>query len=145
MWTIINVRSAVSLRRKLHATGRSVEENHEWLPYLTDAMGKHCVGRDPLTIPPEILTAAGHPPRRTRLLIAAFNKATGGENFGLERVNSYRAIRRWCLACLGGNAAETRRCSTIHCPLWPYRLGRNPYNPQRGVNPFANVMEAADG
>jgi hypothetical protein len=39
-----------------------------------------------MSIPAEVLTASGHPPRRARDLIAAFNKTTGGENFGLERV-----------------------------------------------------------
>jgi hypothetical protein len=38
------------------------------------------------------------------------------------------------------NAAETRRCTTIHCPFWPYRMGTNPHNPRRGVNPFSNVI-----
>ena len=39
----------VSLRRKPHATEGSTEENYAWLPYLADGIGKHCVGRDPLT------------------------------------------------------------------------------------------------
>ena len=126
----------VSLRRKPHGTEGMVEENHDWLPYLCDDKGKHCVGRDPLTIPTEILTLAGHPRRRTRDLIAAFNNATGGENLGLERVSGYRAIGGWCLRCLDGNAPQVRRCSTINCPFWPHRLGRNPHNPKRGTNPF---------
>ena len=128
----------VSLRRKPHGTEGMVEENHDWLPYLCDDKGKHCVGRDPLTIPTEILTLAGHPRRRTRDLIAAFNNATGGENLGRERVSGYRAIRSWCLACLDGNAAEVRRCSTINCPFWAFRLGKNPHNPKRGRDPFAD-------
>jgi hypothetical protein len=118
--------------------GRTQAENYEWLPFLADGVGKDCVGRDPMSIPAEVLTASGHPPRRARDLIAAFNKTTGGENFGLERVERITGIRSWCLACTGGNDAETRRCSTIHCPFWPYRMGRNPHNPQRGCNPFKN-------
>jgi hypothetical protein len=128
----------VSLRRKLTPDGRTQAENYEWLPFLADGVGKDCVGRDPMSIPAEVLTASGHPPRRARDLIAAFNKTTGGENFGLERVERITGIRSWCLACTGGNDAETRRCSTIHCPFWPYRMARNPHNPQRGCNPFKN-------
>jgi hypothetical protein len=28
------------------------------------------------------------------------------------------------------NAAEVRRCAIIDCPLWPYRMGKNPHNPE---------------
>jgi hypothetical protein len=49
------------------------EENHGWLPYLTNGvLGRRCVGLDPMTIPVEVLIAAGHPPRRTRALVSAF-------------------------------------------------------------------------
>lgn len=132
----------VSLRRKPHATEGSTEENGEWLPFLTEAIGKNCVGRDPLTIPVEILTRSGHPPRRTRDLVNAFAKGAGGDVLGLEGIHRHKDIRRRvCLPCLNGNAAEVRRCTTIHCPFWPYRLGKNPHNPQRGTDPFADTRE----
>lgn len=35
-----------------------------------------------------------------------------------------KAVRMKCLECMGGNAAEVRRCEIIDCPLWPYRSGR---------------------
>jgi hypothetical protein len=117
----------VSLRRKPHETEGSVEENHEWLPHLADGEGKHCRGKDPLTIPTSILSASGHPPRRTRDVVNAYSRGCGGEVFGLERIRRHKHLRRYCLQCLDGNAAEVRRCSTIHCPLWPYRLGHNPH------------------
>jgi hypothetical protein len=31
---------------------------------------------------------------------------------------------------------EVRRCAIIDCPLWPYRMGKNPHNPKRGANPL---------
>lgn len=34
------------------------------------------------------------------------------------------AIRLFCLECMGGNAAEVRRCDSIRCFLHPYRMGR---------------------
>ena len=133
-------RAPVSYQRKSNGTGVSSEENAAWLPYLADGVGSSCAGRDPMTIPVEILSASGHPPRRTHQLVAAFDRDTGGENAGLELVKGYRDIRDWCLACTDGNDAETRRCTTIHCPFWPYRMGTNPHNQRRGVNPFSNVI-----
>jgi hypothetical protein len=31
------------------------------------------------------------------------------------------AIKAFCLECMGYNAAEIKRCETIHCPLNLYR------------------------
>jgi hypothetical protein len=120
-------------------------ENDSWLPYLSDGMGKQCRGRDPLSIPREVLTASGHPPRRTAALVAAFHKADGDEPmWWLGPVKEYADIRRnVCLPCLDGNDAEIRRCTTINCPFWPYRMGRNPHNPKRGTNPFQQTGERA--
>ena len=72
----------VSLRRKSTRDAGMQEENHEWLPYLTDGVGKGCAGRDPMSIPVEVLTSSGHPPRRTRELVNAFAKGAGGDVAG---------------------------------------------------------------
>jgi hypothetical protein len=37
-----------------------------------------------------------------------------------------RAIRAKCLECSGGSVPEVRLCGMQDCPLWPYRMGRNP-------------------
>lgn len=37
-----------------------------------------------------------------------------------------KAIRAKCLDCSGNSAAEVRECVLKHCPLYPYRMGRNP-------------------
>ena len=84
----------VALRRKSTPDAGMQEENHEWLPYLTDGIGKGCVGRDPMSIPVEVLTASGHPPRRTRELVNAFAKADGGDLPWLGDVQEYKDIRR---------------------------------------------------
>ena len=34
-----------------------------------------------------------------------------------------RAIRCFCLECMGYNAAEVARCTATECHLWPYRMG----------------------
>ena len=91
-----------------------------------------------MSIAASILTASGHPPRRTAQLVAAFAKGADGDALGLERVRGYGDIRQHCLRCVE-NAAEVRRCTTINCPFWPYRMGRNPHNPRRGRNPFVEA------
>ncbi len=129
----------VALRRKSVRDAGMQEENHEWLPYLTNGvLGKRCAGLDPKSIPVDVLTASGHPPRRTRDLVNAFAKADGGDLPWKQDVKEIADIRRRvCLPCVHGNDAEVRRCTTINCPFWPYRMGHNPHNPQRGRNPFA--------
>ena len=37
-----------------------------------------------------------------------------------------KAIRANCLGCVGGNAAEVRRCPCEGCPLHQFRMGHNP-------------------
>lgn len=39
-----------------------------------------------------------------------------------------KAIRAKCLDCCGENAAEVRKCTATDCPLWPFRMGRNPFH-----------------
>lgn len=41
-----------------------------------------------------------------------------------ERFTRGKAIRLKCLDCCCGSTAEVRRCSTVKCPLWRYRMGR---------------------
>jgi len=36
-----------------------------------------------------------------------------------------KAIRAKCLDC-NGNAYEVKLCPCTDCPLWPFRLGKNP-------------------
>ncbi len=37
-----------------------------------------------------------------------------------------KAIRAKCIDCCCGQRAEVRRCQLTACPLWPFRLGKNP-------------------
>lgn len=39
-----------------------------------------------------------------------------------------KAIRAKCVDCSGGNAAEVRKCPAYGCPLWPFRMGSNPFH-----------------
>ncbi|HKF60254.1 MAG TPA: hypothetical protein VKB42_02770 [Dongiaceae bacterium] len=37
-----------------------------------------------------------------------------------------KEIRRACLQCVEGDA-EVRACAFFACPLWPFRMGKNPF------------------
>jgi hypothetical protein len=50
-----------------------------------------------------------------------------------------KAIRRKCLDCSAGQPAEVRLCPVTACPLWPFRMGKNPFSRRRGSPPPAKV------
>jgi hypothetical protein len=37
-----------------------------------------------------------------------------------------KAIRAYCMDCSNSNVREIRLCPMEDCPLYPYRLGKNP-------------------
>lgn len=39
-----------------------------------------------------------------------------------------KAIKQFCYECSGENRAEVKRCSSVDCPLKPFRFGKNPFN-----------------
>jgi len=63
----------------------------------------YLVGRLPRKIETDDLRALGHPER------------------------SIKAIRAKCIDCCGDSLAEARRCIATGCPLWPMRMGTNPF------------------
>lgn len=44
-----------------------------------------------------------------------------------------KAIREKCLDCSGWQPKEVRLCPHAECPLYPFRLGKNPN--RKGVGP----------
>ncbi len=49
-----------------------------------------------------------------------------------------RAIRAFCLECVGHQSGAVRTCADDLCPLWPYRMGLDPGREraeQRGLVP----------
>ena len=42
-----------------------------------------------------------------------------------------KAIRAKCLDCSAGSAHEVSQCAIPACPLYPYRLGKNPFRKPR--------------
>jgi hypothetical protein len=130
----------VSLKGRMTAQGYE-PENHEWMDILTyrdPRLGEYSsglprrAGHDPMNIPPEILTHAGHPPRRTRELIAAIEDCDRGDSVD-PSIRRHKDLRNHCLAC--DDPAGVRLCTVINCPFWPYRMGKNPHNPRRGKAP----------
>jgi hypothetical protein len=108
------------------------DNNFAWSPWLvTESIkrggGVTRTGRDPIQIKPEILTAAGHPPRSATQCIKAYLTDLSiprnpARDKGLARV------RELCLRCTADERTEIARCTMINCPLWAHRMGRNPHN-----------------
>ncbi len=42
-----------------------------------------------------------------------------------------KAIRAKCLDCSGDYINEVRECSITNCPLYPFRMGKNPFRTKR--------------
>jgi len=43
-----------------------------------------------------------------------------------KRLSPLRAIREKCIDCSGGSTKEVKLCVIPDCPLYPFRLGKNP-------------------
>lgn len=53
-----------------------------------------------------------------------------------EIKNPVKAIRAFCVECMGGSSQEVKNCtsapgSRYPCPLYPFRQGENPYRTPR--------------
>ena len=44
-----------------------------------------------------------------------------------KRRSPLRAIRQKCLDCTADQPKEIAECCSANCPLWPFRMGKNPY------------------
>jgi hypothetical protein len=51
-----------------------------------------------------------------------------------------KAIRAKCLDCCCYQQAEIAKCTMINCPLWPFRMGTNPW---RARAPLSETQRAA--
>lgn len=45
----------------------------------------------------------------------------------IENTNVLRAIKLKCLDCSSYNILEIKECPVKNCPLYPFRLGKNPF------------------
>jgi len=50
------------------------------------------------------------------------------------RTNPVKVIREYCLDCCLSSSYEVALCPAAHCPLWPFRFGKNPYRANRELS-----------
>ena len=48
-----------------------------------------------------------------------------------EITNPVKAIRAFCLECSCDQPSEVKWCPRTECPLYPFRMGKNPYRQRR--------------
>jgi hypothetical protein len=80
-------------------------------PYLAEpepSEDGRLVGRDPRTVPERGWRASGLPVRTLA-----------------------EAARAKCLDCCGEQLREVRFCLALTCPLWPFRMGTDPFRGTR--------------
>ncbi len=54
------------------------------------------------------------------------------EKLGHGPRNPMKVIRAMCLDCMAEQPSMVRKCTSVGCPLWPYRMGKNPFRkPQK--------------
>jgi hypothetical protein len=51
-----------------------------------------------------------------------------------EYKSPLKAIRDNCVDCSGGTLKEVRNCVIHNCPLYPFRMGRNPNRSRNIIN-----------
>ena len=46
----------------------------------------------------------------------------------MEKITSpLKAIKCFCVDCMGGHSIYVKDCTSINCPLYNFRMGKNPY------------------
>ena len=58
-----------------------------------------------------------------------------------KELTPLRAVKAWCRDCSGFQPKEVRLCPSSDCPLYQYRMGRNPRRRRQTVNPVGLVPE----
>jgi hypothetical protein len=48
-------------------------------------------------------------------------------NTHFKRMSPLKAIRAKCMDCSVYHKSEVRKCTAIGCPLWPFRMRKNPW------------------
>lgn len=46
-----------------------------------------------------------------------------------------KAIRKYCLECCLEKPSEVRLCASKNCPLWHFRMGKNPSSERNFTKP----------
>lgn len=48
-----------------------------------------------------------------------------------KQKNPVKAIRAFCLDCVGGSPNEVKLCPSVKCALYHFRFGKNPFRAKR--------------
>src|SRR5262245_38843326 len=69
-------------------------------------------------------------------LVGKDPRGVSGEILALyyREKNPLKAIRARCLDCCCGQSSEVRKCVSVGCPSWPFRMGVNPFRQKRKVS-----------
>jgi len=51
------------------------------------------------------------------------------------KTSPLKAIKEKCLDCCCGQKNEVKLCPVKECPLWPFRMGKNPFIKKRELTP----------
>lgn len=51
-----------------------------------------------------------------------------------DKITPLRAIKKHCLDCRFGSRKEVAACEDEDCSLYPFRLGKNPFRPNRSLS-----------
>lgn len=54
--------------------------------------------------------------------------------------NPIKAIKAYCLNCVGGQRSEVDLCPCTHCELHAFRTGVNPYRKKREIDKNTRVI-----
>ncbi len=98
-------------------------EGDGWADVIDDQFRTHVIGHiyagcDPKKVPNEHLQHAVRFPTSVDF----------HHNASLNRVkNVNTGIRAFCIRCQGGDTVSVRNCPSAICPLFPFRMGKNPF------------------
>jgi hypothetical protein len=65
------------------------------------------------------------------------------EEIGHKATPVLGVLRAHCLDC-SHSVSEVRRCTSVSCALWPYRMGTNPFRAERSEAQRAADQAAGD-
>lgn len=57
--------------------------------------------------------------------------------------NPMKVIRAKCLDFCCGSGSEVENCTVLGCPLYPFRMGTNPYRSKRVLTPAQREAQIA--
>ena len=94
--------TAITIRNPEHSPAPDISQALLEIS-ASHADGGHRVGKDPRDVPFKILSL-----------------------YHREK-NPLKALRARCLDCCSDCASEVRKCVSVNCPSWPFRMGVNPF------------------